>query len=65
MGATINPLDKENNVKAIKFLLFRALLASPLRMKADDGEGHSVTESYDYIDADLQAEELAKKLTKN
>ena len=64
MGATINPLDKENTMKAIKVSFIQSTARKPLRMKADDGEGHSITESYDYIDADLQAEELAKKLTK-
>ncbi len=64
MGATLNPLDKENNVKAIKVSFIQSTARKSLRMKADDGEGHSITESYDYIDADLQAAELAKKLTK-
>ena len=64
MGATINPLDKENTVKAIKVSFLQSTARKPLRMKADDGEGHSIIESYDYIDADLQAAELAKKLTK-
>lgn len=51
-------------MKAIKVSFIQSTARKPLRMKADDGEGHSITESYDYIDADLQAEELAKKLTK-
>lgn len=64
MGATINPLDKENNVKAIKVSFIQSTARKPLRMKADDGEGHSITESYDYIDADQQAQDLAEKLQK-
>lgn len=64
MGATINPLDKENNVKAIKVSFIQSTARKPLRMKADDGEGHSLTESYDYIDADQQAQDLAEKLQK-
>lgn len=51
-------------MKAIKVSVIQSTARKPLRMKADDGEGHSITESYDYIDADLQAAELAKKLTK-
>ena len=61
MGATINPLDKENTVKAIKVSFIQSTARKPLRMKADDGEGHSITESYDYIDADLQAAKLGWK----
>lgn len=64
MGATINPLDKENTVKAIKVSFIQSTARKPLRMKADDGEGHSITESYDYIDADQQAQDLAEKLQK-
>ena len=51
-------------MKAIKVSFLQSTARKPLRLKATDGEGHSITESYDYIDADLQAEELAKKLTK-
>lgn len=51
-------------MKAIKVSFIQSTARKSLRMKADDGEGHSITESYDYIDADLQAAELAKKLIK-
>lgn len=51
-------------MKAIKVSFLQSTARKPFRMKADDGEGHSLTESYDHIDADLQAAELAKKLTK-
>lgn len=51
-------------MKAIKVSFIQSTASRPCRLRADDGEGHSLTESCDYIDADLQAAELAKKLTK-
>lgn len=51
-------------MKAIKVSFIQSTARKPLRMKADDGEGHSITESYDYIDADQQAQDLAEKLQK-
>jgi len=51
-------------MKAIKIKFLQTSAKRPCRLQASDGEGHSITESYDYIDADLQAAELAKKLTK-
>lgn len=51
-------------MKAIKVSFIQSTARKPLRMKADDGEGHSIIESYDHIDADQQAQNLAEKLTK-
>lgn len=51
-------------MKAIKVSFIQSTARKPLRIKADDGEGHSITESYDYIDADQQAQDLAEKLQK-
>lgn len=51
-------------MKAIKVSFIQSTARKPLRIKADDGEGHSLTESYDYIDADQQAQDLAEKLQK-
>lgn len=51
-------------MKAIKVSFIQSTARKPLRMKADDGEGRSLTESYDYIDADQQAQDLAEKLQK-
>ena len=49
-------------MKAIKVSFLQATASRPYCLRADDGEGHSLTEPYDYIDADEQAFELAKKL---
>ncbi len=52
-------------MKAIKVSFLHATNRRPCRLRATDGEGHSLTETYEYIDADQQAFELAKKLIKN
>lgn len=52
-------------MKAIKIKFVPTSNKRPARLRADDGEGHSLTETYDYIDLDQQAFELAKKLIKN
>lgn len=49
-------------MKAIKVSFVQATNSRPVRLRATDGEGHSLTESYDYEDADAQALALAKKL---
>ena len=51
-------------MKAIKVSFLQTTASRPCRLRADDGEGHSLTESYDYLDADEQALNLAKKLIK-
>lgn len=51
-------------MKAIKIVFLQTTVSSPCRLRADDGEGHSLTEPYEYIDIDEQAFELAKKLIK-
>ena len=51
-------------MKAIKVSFLQATVSRQARLRADDGEGHSLTESYDYINADKQALNLAKKLIK-
>lgn len=51
-------------MKAIKVSFLQATVSRQARLRADDGEGHSLTESYDYLDADEQALNLAKKLIK-
>ena len=51
-------------MKAIKVSFLQTTASRPCRLRATDGEGHSLTEPYDYIDADEQALNLAKKLIK-
>lgn len=51
-------------MKAIKVSFLQATPSRQARLRADDGEGHSLTETYDYINIDEQALNLAKKLIK-
>ena len=52
-------------MKAIKVSFVQATNKRPVRLRATDGEGHSLTQSYDYyVNIDEQAFELAKKLIK-
>lgn len=51
-------------MKAIKVSFLQTTANKQCRLRATDGEGHCLTEPYDYIDADQQAFELAKKLIK-
>lgn len=51
-------------MKAIKVSFLQSTASRPCRLRATNGEGYSITEAYDYIDADQQALELAKKLIK-
>lgn len=51
-------------MKAIKVSFLQTTANKPCRLRATDGEGHSLTEPYDYINPDQQPFELAKKLIK-
>lgn len=51
-------------MKAIKISFLQTSATRGARLRATDGEGHCLTEPYDYIDADQQAFELAEKLIK-
>jgi hypothetical protein len=51
-------------MKAIKVSFLQATGSRPCRLRATDGDGHSLTQTYEYIDADEQAFELAKALIK-
>lgn len=51
-------------MKAIKVSFVQATNKRPCRLRATDGEGHSLTETYNYENIDQQAFELAKKLIK-
>lgn len=51
-------------MKAIKIKFVPTSNKRPARLRADDGEGHSLTENYTYDNLDQQAFELAKKLIK-
>ena len=64
MGAPLNLLIRSTKVKAIKIKFVPTSNKRPARLRADVCEGHSLTETYDYIDLDQQAFELAKKLIK-
>lgn len=51
-------------MKAIKVSFLQTTATKQARLRATDGEGHSLTEPYDFENADLQALNLAKKLIK-
>lgn len=51
-------------MKLIRVQFLQATVTSPSRLRADNGEKHSVTVPYDYIDLEKQTDQLAETFCK-